>query len=433
MFFPLALCALPLITSSVDAAAYARYRHAAFETPENRQILEHILPLNVSGFLGQLNQTISNATRGLAPALPQTPTAELPFVTGLAPTGISHDKEKRDAAADLPDKRQFASPIDPFNPGPVIISTLPPVLTSHTVAKTVLGYFTPSPGGIPIPITQQSQVEPTFFPEYTTCDVLSAAFQPARPTGPPYLNYSSIVTSSSTPPCRTIYSSILTTLCTTTLTALASKITVTECAQDVTFSSDFGTELVTPPATRINGTGSRITPVPSVQLQTTYYMANWTDFTSNNGALPTDVDVKVCHPRGDGIMEDCIMMSEAWAVIPITRTTSFTSHIDFTATMTAPGRILVETIALAVMGNTTTVSLSTEAIFEQAYEAETISRVTRTYQPYLSSAASATATSTETRNVELVSMFTSDDGITTTISATSTDTIFAGTTTTTMT
>ncbi|KAK0661372.1 hypothetical protein DIS24_g2617 [Lasiodiplodia hormozganensis] len=288
------------------------------------------------------------------------------------------------------DKRQLVPPSIPSIVTLAVQQTTPS--STATPSSTVYSYYYPSPSALPTPITQQSQVETTYIPRITTCKGPPVALEILQQTTLPFLNYTSTIYGQGPITCDTLYYTETTTICATTLPGIASKITISECTQDVTFSSDFATTIVTPRSTVTASDGhlSTITNAPSIQLRTTYYMAPWQSLTANVGVLPADVDVKVCHPRpGNDTIEDCIRAEESWAVLPVTLTSTYTSFVDLLATLTeGPGEYVVGTVHGQFVGNKTIVSLSTEMVMNYAYEAETISRGPR-IDPFATDASSS--------------------------------------------
>ncbi|KAL1634504.1 hypothetical protein SLS56_002197 [Neofusicoccum ribis] len=260
------------------------------------------------------------------------------------------------------EKRQLVFPSIPSSFAENIVTlaveeaTPSPIVISSTPLSTVYSYYYPSPSASPTPITQQSQVETTYIPRITTCKGPVVAFEITRETTYPFLNYTSTIYGSAPITCDTLYYTDTTTICATTLTGVGSKVIISECTQDVTFSSDFSTTLVTPRSTvTSDGDRSTITATPSVQLRTTYYLAPWQSMAADMGVLPSDVDVKVCHQRpGNDTMEDCIRMEESWAIIPVTLTSTYTSAVDVLATLTeGPGEYVVGTVSGVFVGNAT--------------------------------------------------------------------------------
>ena len=136
----------------------------------------------------------------------------------------------------------------------------------------VLTIITPSPGAVPVPVTEQSQIVTTYIPQFTLCDLPPVGFFPVpRPTtissDAPFRNISMTI-----PPgngtCETIYKTTATMVCATTLSDLTTTYTISKCPQDVTFSTQYGYVLATPTATAnvtSNSTyGAMITPAPSM-------------------------------------------------------------------------------------------------------------------------------------------------------------------------
>jgi hypothetical protein len=278
---------------------------------------------------------------------------------------------------------------------------------SSTVSAQVLTYITPSPGASPIAVTKQSQLVGSFVPEFTLCELPPIAFYnitrpptSARPTGAPYQNYS---ISESIPPgngtCTTVYSPTMTMVCATTLTALAEKYTVSQCHQDLTFSSEYGAVLVTPTpyapvttptfpnntavaAVRPNntlqlGTGlmrrvatgnadSMITPGPSIETLTTYYLAPWQELTA--GTVPRDVDLEVCRTFAQNETTECIRRYQVWSTSLVTKTATSVTSVNISTTIHGRSQLIVEAFVANVTELLTTFSLSTTIDLEYQTE-----------------------------------------------------------------
>jgi len=243
-----------------------------------------------------------------------------------------------------------------------------PVQTSQPTVFTVI---IPSPGAVPIEVTQQRQVLTSFIPEMTMCVGPPVGLVPVSTLGPPYLNDSTVyeTTVAGTGECSTVYTATETTVCATTITGLASKITVSECDQAVTFSSEFGYALET--ARPVTVDGFETTPPPRIRSKVTYYAAPWHSITL--GQPPSDVDTKICTFLDNGELE-CLHYEEVWQVNVVTLTSTSTSQVDLTTTVSGPGIFMVETIHLAITTSYTTVSLSTTMTLETEVETETISK-----------------------------------------------------------
>lgn len=281
---------------------------------------------------------------------------------------------------------------------------------STTSATDVLTYITPSPGAKPIAVTEQSQYVTSFVPQYTLCDLPPIAFFSASPTRPstaastaPYLNYT-ISIPEGNGKCTTVYEPTHTMVCATTLTGLFDKWTVTQCHQDITFSTQFGYVLVTPtpsPAAAattpsiavstsatsavlqssaplsndtlsalLNGTNATIpsivptaivprqasedptiTPGPSIETLTTYYLAPWQELTA--GTVPSDIDLKVCRTFPNGT-DKCVSEYQSWHTSLVTMTTTSVTSVNISTTIHGLSQIIVETFVANVTEQLTT-------------------------------------------------------------------------------
>ncbi|KAG9653893.1 hypothetical protein KCU95_g9405, partial [Aureobasidium melanogenum] len=269
-----------------------------------------------------------------------------------------------------------------------------------STAGSVLTYITPSPGASPIPVTEQSQLVSSDVPLFTLCALPPEAFSPvtATPTQTTarYQNYSISI-----PPgpgtCTTIYSPTVTMVCATTLTGIDRVYPVTACSQDITFSSDFGYVLETPSATLsnvtdANGTAAMITPPPTVQPLTTYYVAPWNELTS--AGPPTDVDKKVCATFPNGT-EECVVEYYVWETSLVTIPKTTVTSINLTTTVAGPSQIIVETFVANVTEMLTTFSMSTTIELTYFVEMETTNIATR---PTVSTGPTVTQTYTLSQN-----------------------------------
>ena len=137
-----------------------------------------------------------------------------------------------------------------------------------------------SPGGPPIPITEQRQLVTTYTPT-TSC-----------PPAPSSTDSEVLLDSTKPSACTTSLRSIITAICATTLTPLAAPpIAITDCSQYVTYSSQYGYTVlpeVTPTAS-VEGLPRYVQPV---QTLTTYQAALWSDMVP--GATPTAGIEVVC-------------------------------------------------------------------------------------------------------------------------------------------
>jgi hypothetical protein len=241
--------------------------------------------------------------------------------------------------------------------------------STPTKPPTIYSIVFPSPDASPIEVTMQSQVLTSFIPEMTWCVAPPVAFSPLPA---PYLNatttnYTAII--EGTGSCETVYAPIATTVCATTLTGLASKITITDCDQEVTFSTECGFTLETPtPIATSNA--SLITPAPTVKKVFTYWLAPWQSLTA--GETPSEIDVKICTELDDGNLE-CDRHQEVWEVVMVTTTTTTVRSIGFTATVSGPGTLIVETIQAIITDTISTIDLSTTLLLETEFETESTS------------------------------------------------------------
>lgn len=255
-------------------------------------------------------------------------------------------------------------------------------LTQSSTAGSVLTFVTPSPGAAAVPVTKQSQLVSSNVPVFTLCALPPEAFFPvtATPTQTtaPYRNYSISI-----PPgpgtCTTIYSPTVTMVCATVLTGIDRMYRVTQCGQDITFSSDYGYVLATPsPAlstpTDTSGTAALITPAPTIQKLTTYYVAPWQELTS--AGPPTNVDRKICAIYANGT-EECVVEYYLWKTSLVTMPTSTVTSINLTTTIAGPSQLVVETFVANITEILTTFSMSTTMELTYSVETETTNITTR--------------------------------------------------------
>lgn len=168
-------------------------------------------------------------------------------------------------------------------------------------------------------------------------------------------------------------------VCATTLTGIDRVYPVTACNQDITFSSDFGYVLQTPSATLVNATGANgtaalITPPPTVQPLTTYYVAPWHELTS--AGPPADVDKKICATFPNGT-EECVVEYYVWETSLVTIPTTTVTSINLTTTVAGPSQIIVETFVANVTEILTTFSMFTTMELTYSVETETTNIATR--------------------------------------------------------
>jgi hypothetical protein len=252
----------------------------------------------------------------------------------------------------------------------IVLPHLKPSTTS-----SILTVITPSPGAIPVEVTQQSQVVTSFIPEMTMCVGPPVGLFPVTTLGPPYFNQSTVfgTTVAGTGSCSTVYATTETTVCATVITGIASKMTVSNCKQDITFSSEAGYSLEVPTPVTVNNI--EITPPPTLRRMVTYYAAPWQSVTM--GEPPKDVEAKICTILDDGNLE-CESYEEVWQVNVVTVTRTSTSQVDLATTVSGPGLFMVNTIHINITTTYESVSLSTTMLLETEIEMETTSKSTRT-------------------------------------------------------
>jgi hypothetical protein len=269
--------------------------------------------------------------------------------------------------------------------------------------RTIYSIVFPSPDAAPIEVTAQSQVLTSYIPEMTWCVAPPLQYLPI--SGAPYLNATTnhTTTVTGTGSCETVYAPLETTVCATTLTGLASKVTITDCSQEVTFSTECGFTLETPTPTKGNNT-SMITPAPTVRQIFTYYVAPWQSMTA--GETPSDVDVKICKVLDNGDLE-CSRFQEVWEVVVVTSTLTTTHPIAFTATVSGPGTLIVETLQAIVTDTITTLGLSTTLLLETEIETESTSTRRKTSASGTSTVNGGTSTLFLTKTVHQVRRYVS--------------------------
>lgn len=261
-------------------------------------------------------------------------------------------------------------------------AAVPAIVTPAPVLTTVY----PSPGASPLTITSQSQLITSFVPQFTLCELPPVAFFPITPvpsathTTAPYLNYSaSIPTGNGT--CVTFYSPTRSMVCATVLTDLTTTYTVSQCSQDITFSTQYGYTLVQPTTTQtvpvtLSSTVSlsTITPPPSIQTLTTYYLAPWQDLT--RAGPPGDVDYKICQMLANG-SESCVLEYYKWKTSLLTISYMTTTSINITTTIPGPSQLLVETFVANITGTVSAFSMSTTMELETSTLSESTSSATK--------------------------------------------------------
>ena len=218
-----------------------------------------------------------------------------------------------------------------FQKGPPLMGRPHKHNARTTPPVSVFTYITPSPGATPVAVTTESQIVTSYVPQFTLCELppiafFSASAQPSATT--PYHNYS-ITIPTDTGSCTTIFEPTITMVCATTLSALDRQYTITNCNEDLTFSTEYGYVLAAPtPSIPTNASTSNtqtITPAPTVQTLTTYYLAPWQQLTA--GTAPLEVDLKVCRTFTNGSIE-CIREYQIWETSLVTKTATTVTSIN---------------------------------------------------------------------------------------------------------
>lgn len=120
---------------------------------------------------------------------------------------------------------------------------------------------------------------------------------------------------------------------------------------------------------------STITPAPSIETLTTYYLAPWQQLTA--GTAPSEVDLKVFQTFTNGSVE-CIREYQVWSTSLVTLTTTSVTSINISTTIHGTSQVLVETFVANVTELLTTFSLSTTMDLEFQTEFTTTHRAPRT-------------------------------------------------------
>ena len=117
-----------------------------------------------------------------------------------------------------------------------------------------------------------------------------------------------------------------------------------------------------------------ITPGPSIETLTTYYLAAWQELTA--GTVPSDIDLKVCRTFPNGT-EKCVREYESWHTSLVTKATSSVTSVNISTTIHGLSQIIVETYVANVTELLTTFSMSTTIDVGFVTEFETTHVTTR--------------------------------------------------------
>ena len=128
------------------------------------------------------------------------------------------------------------------------------------------------------------------------------------------------------------------------------------------------------PSTRASPLVSTITPPPTIQTLTTYFIAPWQQLTS--AGPPSNVDLKVCTTYANGTRK-CVLESFEWITTLATQTATTTTAINLTTTIAGPSQLVVETFIANITDMITTFSLQTSMVLEYETLIEATSTATR--------------------------------------------------------
>lgn len=274
-------------------------------------------------------------------------------------------------------------------------STRAPATTDES-STSILFYVTPSPSATPIPITSQGETITSYVLQNEYCLLPPLAFSNTTVAEPSmtFTTYS-ISTPIGTGECFPTYSPTITPVCSTTLGGLGTWQIITNCSQEITFSTVYGSIMDT---TAISS--GTVTPSLYTRTLTTYYVAPWQDFTATPSppTPPQDVAVKVCSIYSNGT-RICIERIEVWLVSTYTTVSTMVVPVDFTATFTEPGTLLIGTFSTLFTMNETVVSTSTKAVILYDIEAITTITLNMTAGNMASGQSTSTSTVTTTQTV----------------------------------
>lgn len=268
--------------------------------------------------------------------------------------------------------------------------------TTDDSSTSVLFYATPSPSAQPIPITSQGETITSYVLQNDYCLLPPLAFSNTTVVEPSttYMTYS-ISTPTGTGECFPTYMATVTPVCSTTLGGLGTYQIITNCSQEVTFLTAYGSVIDEP--TQSSGS---ITESLYTRTETTYYIAPWQDFTTTPipPTPPQDVAVKICSTYRNGTTV-CVERVEVWLVSTYTAVSTMVVPVDFTATFTEPGTLIIGTFSTLMTLNETVVSTSTEAAILYDIEAITTITLNTTAGPTSSEQSTSTSTLTMTQTM----------------------------------
>ncbi|KAK3711867.1 hypothetical protein LTR37_009385 [Vermiconidia calcicola] len=168
-----------------------------------------------------------------------------------------------------------------------------------------------------------------------------------------------------------------------------------------------------------------ITPGPTIETLTTYYLAPWQELTA--GTAPSDVDLKVCRTFAQNDTTQCIREYQVWSTSLVTSTATYVTSINISTTIHGMAQVIVETFVANVTEMLTTFSMSTTMDLEYQTEYTTTEAGTRLMST------STEPTVNQTRTVELASRTSAAQDTTQTTTMRITSTTYRRTTTVTLT
>ncbi|KAK3702127.1 hypothetical protein LTR37_015102 [Vermiconidia calcicola] len=168
-----------------------------------------------------------------------------------------------------------------------------------------------------------------------------------------------------------------------------------------------------------------ITPAPTIETLTTYYLAPWQELTA--GTAPGDVDLKVCRTFAQNDTTQCIREYQVWSTSLVTMTATSVTSINISTTIHGMAQVIVETFVANVTELLTTFNMSTTMDLEYQTEYTTTETGTR----HMSTSTEPTVY--QTRTVELASRTSASQDTTETTTMRITSTTYRGTTTVTLT
>ena len=127
---------------------------------------------------------------------------------------------------------------------------------------------------------------------------------------------------------------------------------------------------------QVSNATATITPGPSIETLTTYFLAPWQQLTA--GTAPSEVDLKVCRTFPLNDSTECIREYQVWSTSLVTMSTTTVTSINISTTIHGMSQVLVETFVANVTELLTTFSMSTTMALEFQTEWTSTHTATRT-------------------------------------------------------